>query len=248
MSKPKTQNSILVLATLGVYLGLVLVGATPQVLAQAAMTKQFDVKDEIQKKDDVDDTPPLSSADFDGAITEYFSDLNAFVEDVKKLHSIDKFDPSFDTWNRHVIHFSPCPATGTLQSTEEKTYVDKWITPALEHANYAAEHFFWLADCLPAKKNEVRWPNVRKTGISLSCDKDKFIFGISVIVKNAERAQFLLNELQSSFELYSSVENDSPAISVLYKNTELTAAGDQVFIVTRLPRAGLDSLLATDAK
>jgi len=34
MRKTKTQNSILVLATLGVYLGLALIGAAPQVLAQ----------------------------------------------------------------------------------------------------------------------------------------------------------------------------------------------------------------------
>jgi hypothetical protein len=53
----KNHNSVLVLATLGVYLGLVLVGATPQVLAQAAMTRQFDVKDEIEVKDDLDKKP-----------------------------------------------------------------------------------------------------------------------------------------------------------------------------------------------
>ena len=35
MSRQSNKNSILVLATLGVYFGLVLVGATPQVLAQA---------------------------------------------------------------------------------------------------------------------------------------------------------------------------------------------------------------------
>ena len=57
MSKQKNQNSILVLATLGVYLGLVLAGATPQVMANAAMTRQFNVKDEIEIKDDLDTKP-----------------------------------------------------------------------------------------------------------------------------------------------------------------------------------------------
>ena len=51
---------MIVLATLGVYLGLVLAGATPQVLAQAAMTRQFDVKDEIEFKDDLDNKPDSS--------------------------------------------------------------------------------------------------------------------------------------------------------------------------------------------
>jgi hypothetical protein len=57
LTNRKNQNSIIVLATLGVYLGLVLAGATPQVLAQAAMTRQFDVKDEIEVKDDLDNKP-----------------------------------------------------------------------------------------------------------------------------------------------------------------------------------------------
>lgn len=68
MSKPKNQNSILVLATLGVYLGLVLVGATPQVLAQAAMTRQFNVKDEVEVKDDLDKKPDTSVTDEKGQV------------------------------------------------------------------------------------------------------------------------------------------------------------------------------------
>src|SRR5215510_10722979 len=38
MNTRKTQNSILILTTLGVYLGLVLVGATPQIKAQTVKT------------------------------------------------------------------------------------------------------------------------------------------------------------------------------------------------------------------
>ena len=57
MTTKRPQNSILVLATLGVYLGLVLAGATPQILAQAATTRQFDVKDEIEYKEDLDTKP-----------------------------------------------------------------------------------------------------------------------------------------------------------------------------------------------
>ena len=38
MNTRKGQNSILILTTLGVYLGLVLVGATPQIKAQTVKT------------------------------------------------------------------------------------------------------------------------------------------------------------------------------------------------------------------
>ena len=64
MSRPSNKNSILVLATLGVYFGLVLVGATPQVLANAAMTREFSVKDEIEVKSDLD-TKPDNAEDAD---------------------------------------------------------------------------------------------------------------------------------------------------------------------------------------
>jgi hypothetical protein len=42
---------------LSVYLGLVLVGGAPQVFAQAALTRDFDIKNEIEFKDDLDNKP-----------------------------------------------------------------------------------------------------------------------------------------------------------------------------------------------
>jgi hypothetical protein len=57
VDKRKGQNSILFLTTLGVYLGLVLVGATPQVLANAATTRNFDIRDEIEFQDKLDKDP-----------------------------------------------------------------------------------------------------------------------------------------------------------------------------------------------
>ena len=65
MKNTRNNNSVLILATLGVYLGLVLVGATPQVLAQAAMTRQFNVKDEIEFKEDLEKKPDRAVADDD---------------------------------------------------------------------------------------------------------------------------------------------------------------------------------------
>jgi hypothetical protein len=55
--RSRNQNSILAVATLGVYLGLILAGATPSVLAQAATTKQFNVKDEAEYTENLDRKP-----------------------------------------------------------------------------------------------------------------------------------------------------------------------------------------------
>jgi len=59
MSNRKNYNSIVFLTTLSVYLGLVLVGGAvaPSVLAQAALTRDFDIKNEIVVEDDLDKKP-----------------------------------------------------------------------------------------------------------------------------------------------------------------------------------------------
>ena len=140
---------------LGVYLGLALAGAAPQVLAQAAMAKQFDIKDEIEKKDDLDKKPDLTAKELDRVLDRYFDDLSEFVGDLKKLYSIESLEGS----------------------------------------------------------------------------------------------RSLHSNLSSAFERFD-IESDpaSELTKVLHEHTKLTTPNNQVFIVTRLPRAGLDPLLAPDAK
>ena len=104
MTQRKTHNSILVLATLGVYLGLVFVGATPQILAQAAMTRQFNVKDEIEVKDDLDTKPESTeSAEIGvngGIDTKVANSVNRFLSQFKPaaghVSLIDQETPPFD--------------------------------------------------------------------------------------------------------------------------------------------------------
>nr|MCU0240754.1 hypothetical protein [Pyrinomonadaceae bacterium] len=83
MSKTKSYNQIIFITTLSVYLGLVLVGASPQVLAQAAITNKFELKDQIEQKDDLDKKPDdeineFLEIDLDKAISQ-------FIEDVRKV-------------------------------------------------------------------------------------------------------------------------------------------------------------------
>lgn len=97
----KGQNSALLIACLGVYLGLLMAGATPAVLAQqAAMARQFDLKDEIEFSENLDkdpnDFPPIKSAskpltsksvdDFPTAFTDYIrQDLEERLNRSKRL-------------------------------------------------------------------------------------------------------------------------------------------------------------------
>ncbi len=71
MNDRKNYNSIVFLTTLSVYLGLVLAGgAVPSVLAQAATTRGFDIKNEIVLEDDLDKKPD----------DETCSELGSFAE------------------------------------------------------------------------------------------------------------------------------------------------------------------------
>jgi hypothetical protein len=116
----KNQNSILILATLGVYLGLVLVGATPQVLAQAAMTRQFNVKDEVEVKDDLDKKP-------DSSVTE---DKNETSPKADKLvsNSVDKF----------LSEYSPSVSSASIGRTHAG--YDEVAASAAKHKSSAEHH------------------------------------------------------------------------------------------------------------
>lgn len=91
MSNRKNYNSIFFLT---VYLGLVLVGATPQVLAQAAMTRQFDIKTEIVVEDDLDKKPDdencQSNADSE-FIEHYATTVLAFLKKSYETQ-VDNYD------------------------------------------------------------------------------------------------------------------------------------------------------------
>ena len=92
MNNRKNNNSALFIATLGVYLGLVLAGATPQVLASAAMTRSFDVKDEIDFKDSLDKKPDDENKRASDAVQGYLQDVEYFLVNLQRLRSKGNFD------------------------------------------------------------------------------------------------------------------------------------------------------------
>ncbi|MCU1287799.1 MAG: hypothetical protein JWN60_28, partial [Acidobacteria bacterium] len=76
MSNRRNYNSIVFLT---VYLGLVLVGGSPQILAQAATPRLFDIKTEIEFKDDLDKKPKENDL-FASSIVNLVQELNKFSD------------------------------------------------------------------------------------------------------------------------------------------------------------------------
>lgn len=62
METKRTQNSVIFLATLGVYIGLLMAGASPGIIAQqsAAMTRNFELSEEFEVRDEFDRDPEHS--------------------------------------------------------------------------------------------------------------------------------------------------------------------------------------------
>lgn len=242
MSKRKNQNSILVLATLGVYLGLVLVGATPQVLAQAAMSKQFNVKDEIEVKDDLDKKPDRDESSLNQSVHIYLEELDSYLAEVRKvdeqLHSIYQSDPE-------LVLSAPCHAVGDANQLFDPEVTGRTTLPILLDPSYVDENWEWDVGCKPlnSKSDDIHFATTRVS----RTQKGVFTYQIEIKLISSGEASALFANLNSVFTRLDAAAF-SNRVKVLWEHTKLTTTEDQVLITTRLPRAGLDSLLAVDAK
>ena len=163
MSDSKKYNSIVFLTTLSVYLGLVLVGATPSVLAQqAALAQRFEIQNEIEIEDDLDKKPDDEKLDFSKTLDDYFNEVGDFVSDLQKLHQIEKFDLDYDKFEISELGFVPCNVNGDpVRRAETNQRIDNHrLEPAITDAKYSFENWHFLSDCL----NDDKF----KTGISTS--------------------------------------------------------------------------------
>jgi len=198
MTNRKNYNSILFLT---VYLGLVLVGATPQVLAHAATNSFFDIQTEWEVKDDLDKKPDDSCAELKSK-TE--AQDNQFIEDYIKLVSASlKKYPSFTTFE----------LTGRV---DDKDF------PSLEKD--LSINFFQLKaskDGLLSKFNFNSASNLKKTS--------SFVLAFNQSLK------------------FQFCKSPNFPKKVIFENTKVTSQNNQIFIVTRLPRGSIDSLLKQSA-
>jgi len=245
----KNQNSILVLATLGVYLGLVLVGATPQVLAQAAMTKQFNVKDEVEVKDDLDKKPATSeSDDLDADVSavenlRIAEALQGFILDLKKLEKIGKYDPKADLVFSHKLWKEGFDSTNTVSKNSD--IYNPWLETAVGQLISTAENesIRNISDILPSCDGQ----ECREYRVTVESTANDLSLSFAFTKSTPEAARDAAQRFNEVF-ISKKAAFRTTAVLPIYENTRVTFENNQVTIVTRLPRAGLDSLLAANAK
>ena len=243
----KAQNSILLITTLGVYLGLLVAGgAAPQVLAHSATTRIFEITDEIEIKDDIDRDPDERvSAKL--SLATYFQDVEHFIKTLKGLAGTEYFDLVADKFDVTQTTQLPCVPSNKIGSYTANRFVttNEAVRPWLESFSKLLTDGYSLGDCLP---NSRFAPNeATDSKFNFHLDKEALVVEVAVRKSSPQNAKMLADSINSTFRQFQ-CEPAEPIRVALYRSTEFRAAGDQIFVVTRLPRGSLDSLLAKDVK
>ncbi len=242
MSNSKNYNSIVFLTTLSVYLGLVLVGAPP-ILAHAAMTRHFDIQNEIEVKDDLD-KKPKNDNELNQDIElikklEIAKAINIFLDDLKKLESISKFNSKTE-WNFSCKFW--LEEYGTTQTSSKNCNVSNpWLETAVVQLILAAKPFdvYSISEYLPNCNGE----SCRETSINVDSNANEFSLTFSFKKSTSQKAKIVAEAFNKVFITQKVALKNSVNLPI-YENTKATSENNQVLIVTRLPRGSLDALLA----
>jgi len=230
-----------------VYLGLVLAGATPQVLAQAAMARQFDVKDEIEVKDDLDKKPDDERSPVTASVQIYLEDVEYFLASLGRLKSKGKFDLKKGSFNVAQKTLLPC-----VDSSIAGRYTPLRFDSSNDSSRRALEFFsrgmvygYSLGDCID--NNEFNGVTAADSQFDFMLDGNSFAVNVTVKKQSQQSAHDLFESLNSTLKLYSLRENTKLRQRII-ENTRFGLRDELVFVRLHLARSDLDSLLATDAK
>jgi hypothetical protein len=247
LSTHRTQTSLITLATIGVYIGLLMAGATPCVLGQtpSATTRPFSVKDDLERKEKLDKKPDDERSPATASVQIYLEDVEYFLASLGRLGRNGKFDEQKDTFNVAQNTLLPCVSTniaGRYTPTKFDASSEASRT-ALDWFSRGMAYGYSLGDCVPNSGFSVEAADSK---FNYVLDQSSFTINLSVRKQSPQRALELIRELESTILLYSTGQ-DVAVRDRIINGTSFRADNDQVFVVTRLPRAGLLAPFATDA-
>jgi hypothetical protein len=253
LTSRKSQNSILFLTTLGVYLGLVLVGATPQVLAQAATAKQFSVKDEIEVKDDLDTDPKNSGlADFvfgriESALPEFLRNSvstsgRSIFGSKSSLPNILSASHYFCSENE-IVHRTP-----SLDDNAKSVQLNSLIAGLDASRNWTFQTVpRFVVEPEPFNGGALQLGFCRSAAVTIATNSDELRIKFAVSQQSSVDAFTVAGKLNDALFEGAHFISD-PLIKKLYERTRATSNNTDLIVETRLPRGSLDTLLATEAK
>ncbi|MEZ5427138.1 MAG: hypothetical protein R2747_12785 [Pyrinomonadaceae bacterium] len=245
MSKNKGYNSIFFLTTLGVYLGLALVGASPTVLAQqAALTQRFEIQKEVEFDEDLDKKPDGDESLENYLLVRLDSALKQFIGDLHELDRRGKYKRKgeFSTGFFYNYCSEESRDAGSSIAIEE----DDWFYDPVSDLRKKLD----VAD---GGRNIGNLPGFVEASVSdegslckwfdagVSIDKSEFEVSIS-FSQNPQQAPVTAENLTTLFSI-KAVNAQNAVTKQVYENTKAKAENEYVRIVTRLPRGSLNQLV-----
>lgn len=246
MRKQKGYNSIFFLTTLSVYLGLLLVGASPSVLAQPAVLSSGKVK--VQNEPETEDDADKKSEDEN--IEYYFlvrleNALSEFVRDLHKLKQNGRYH--FRGQEEVVVG---CLHTFCSDNIVDATssYINSWVAAELESlrknldlgADREAEQVPAFVERLRDERGEG---SCKDFGLKFLLDQTAFELEISFSQDSSGKALSTADNLNALFAGRRATVASKPATQNFYHTTRARSENNQVLVVTRLPRGSLDALV-----
>jgi|GEM_PF-4777226 len=237
----KLHNRTLFVAALSVYLGLLIVGAPPQVLAQTSKTINKSERVVVPQKDFQSLNYVNKNGDSSGrSLGEAFEQFFKGIENDAVLKSLLS-NPDLEVRSRlsrgYFIEDSPPPISLLADSKNLYKLDEAQIVSHVRnsfHLNLAE----YTDRLILISVNEV----------DFRITQDEIVLKTSTIwgIENQHKAAGFANNLRSLYE--RKANSDSEIERLIYSNTEVSVSKDQIFVVTRLPRAALDSHLKADEK
>ncbi len=243
MSQRNKNNSIIFLTTLSVYLGLVLIGAPP-VLAQAALTRQFDIQNEIKAKDDLDKKPDgnpnFQEIDLSKILINFLANLQELKANEPNIYQREKY---FYAKRERIVYADNSLGLKPLRGLKTPSKLDdsfETFFNALDNKQLRN-----LADFLQESLSEQPSRYISYEFYSALTVSAKLVINFK---KNSpESASLLTDQLNMEFQFRAN-KTKQKFVRQVYENTKAVSESNQVFIVTRLPRGSLNTLLAKDAQ
>jgi hypothetical protein len=237
MSQRNKNNSIVFLTTFSVYLGLVLVGgAVSPILAQAALTRNFNIQDEIEVKDDLDNKPNENDL--------FASSIVKLIEELDKLSREGKFDWQLKN-EIQIEDFELC-------DPKETTVLASWVSDGSinNRVDYEiGKTSFKIAEKLLTRITELKIGGRydRTIDYKFSFNGKSLTIQAKVKFDNEKNTQIFANEFASYLTQPTHSSNPTKE-KIIAEKRKASIENNQVFIVTRLPRGSLDELLKQNVK
>jgi hypothetical protein len=224
LSKAKNHNSILFLTTLGLYLGLVMVSGTSPVMAQRSA---------VRPATKIVSPSPGKNAGVSSQDDLYVLSVVRLVEELNRLSKKGNFDWS-SVLKYEIEDLAFC------ESDDSPSYL---AFGDLGKAHDAVDDSaVALARNVFIKKAELGLGDIYSHRIDYTFTLENDTLAVSAVLKDLADSPISVRGLTAYFDKFASVSSSDRG-KIVADHTEVTSQKDQIFIVTRLPRGSIDSLL-----